>query len=145
MEKLKEYQIKSKKTNYKGVKINSNKDAVDYIRKFYKGSIDVYESFFILFLNRQNVTTGFAKISHGGISATVVDLRIIAKYISDVLPSSVIVSHNHPSGNNQPSSQDRNMTKSIKDVCKIFGVEFLDHIILTEDNYYSFKENNIEE
>ena len=142
MEKLKEYQITSKGSSYKGGKIKSNADAVRHIRKFFKGNIDVYESFFMLFLNRANETVGYAKISQGGITGTVVDRKIVAKYIADVMPSGIIVCHNHPSGNVQPSNSDREMTKVLIDICKLFDVQFMDHIILTEDNYYSFKENN---
>ena len=142
MEKLKEYEIKSKGSSYKGGKITCNADAVGHIRKLFKGSIDVYESFFMLFLNRANETVGYAKISQGGITGTVVDRKIVAKYIADVMPSGIIVCHNHPSGNVQPSNSDREMTKVLIEICRLFDVTFMDHIILTENNYYSFKENN---
>jgi DNA repair protein RadC len=70
-----------------------------------------------------------------------VDVKIIAKYIADTLAHGIILAHNHPSGNTTPSPQDKQITERIKEVAKIFETEVLDHIILTEESYYSFADN----
>ena len=74
----------------------------------------IYESVFILLLNRHNNTIGYAKISQGGVTGTVIDVKIIAKYIIDSLASGLILAHNHPSGNTRASSEDINITNKVK-------------------------------
>ena len=136
-----ELSIKKTKTDFPKVKITTSKDAEQFIRQFYSDDIGIYESFFILLLNRGGYTTAFAKISQGGPAGTVVDVKIIAKYIADTLAHGIILAHNHPSGNTTPSPQDKQITERIKEVAKIFETEVLDHIILTEESYYSFADN----
>ena len=92
-------------------------------------------------LDRSNNTVGYAKISQGGIVGTVVDLKIIAKYCIDSLCSSVILAHNHPSGNLTPSMQDKQITKKIKDGLNLLEITTFDHLIITEESYYSFSDN----
>jgi len=136
-----ELSIKKTKTDFPKVKITTSKAAEEFIRQFYSDDIGIYESFFMLLLNRGGYTTGFAKISQGGTAGTVVDVKIIAKYIADTLAHGIILAHNHPSGNTTPSSADKQMTERIKEVAKIFETNVLDHIILTEESYYSFADN----
>ena len=145
MEKLKEFQVKSVKNNnnFKSTKITKSSDAYGVIKQFYFGDIDIFESFFILLMNRSNQTVGYAKISQGGIAGTVVDVKIIAKYCIDTLCSGVILAHNHPSGSLVPSEADKKITKKIKDGLNLIDVQVLDHIILTENNYYSFGDNGL--
>ena len=133
--------LKREKTDFKKVKIRSSKDASDYIRNFYFEDIDIFESFFVLLLNRANNTIGYAKISQGGITSATVDVILVAKYAIDSLASGVILAHNHPSGNFLPSSQDKDLTSKIKQGLKLFNVSVLDHVILTSDDYYSFADN----
>jgi DNA repair protein RadC len=135
---LPEITLKKTKTDFKRVQISCSKDSADYIRQFYSDDLDIYESFFLLLLNRSNNTIGFVKISQGGISGTVTDVRLIAKYVISSLATACIVCHNHPSGNTKPSDQDKLMTIKIKDALKLFDCNLLDHIILTSDSYYSF-------
>lgn len=132
------FELKKNKTDYNSVKISVSKDCETEIRKFFLDDIGIYESFFILMMNRANNTIGHAKISQGGVVGTVVDVRIIAKYAVDSLCSSIILAHNHPSGNLKPSEADIRITKNIKEALKLFDIVVLDHLILTEDGYYSF-------
>lgn len=136
-------QVKESDSSFQKAKIKSSKDAYDYIKQFYKDDISIFESFFILLLNRQNNTIGYAKISQGGIIGTIVDVKIIAKYVVDTLASSVILAHNHPSGNKIPSNADKSITNKIKEGLKLFEVQVLDHIVLTEEDYYSFADNGM--
>lgn len=131
------------KSDLKRVKITSSIVAQEYARKFYHEDLTIYESFFLITLNNSNNTTGFVKISQGGITGTLVDVRIIAKYAIDNLSVGVILVHNHPSGNFKPSKADKNITKKIKDSLGLFDIKVLDHIILTEDDYFSFSDEGI--
>ena len=138
---ISEYSLKYTKSEIQKTKVTTSESASNVIRKFYFDDINIYESFFILLLNSQNNTTGFAKISQGGTAGTVVDIKIIAKYAVDSLSPNVIICHNHPSGNKQPSDADLNITKRIKDALLLLDIKLIDHIIITENDYYSFADN----
>jgi DNA repair protein RadC len=97
-----------------------------------------YEEFWVVFLNKSNKVIDKIKISQGGISATVIDVRLILKYAIERLASSIVLCHNHPSGNLQPSEADKKITRQLKDASKLMDISVLDHIIVTETNYYSF-------
>ena len=138
---ISEYSLKYTKTDIQKTKITTSENAYSVIKKFYFDDINIYESFFILLLNRANNTTGFAKISQGGTAGTVVDIKIIAKYAVESLSSAVIICHNHPSGNKQPSDADLNITRKIKDALLLLDIKLIDHIIITENDFYSFADN----
>lgn len=138
-----EFGLKYKKSEFRKAKIQSSKDAADYIRQFYFDDLMIYESFFMVMLNRGNNTTGFVKISQGGISGTVVDVKLIAKYAIESLACSVIVAHNHPSGTLTPSDQDVKITRKIREALTLFDIQVLDHVILAEDKHYSFADEGI--
>lgn len=139
----KNYELKvfKRNSNFKCEKIQCAEDGAKYARQFYFDDLVIYESFFIICMNNNNMVQGWAKISSGGITATVVDLRIIAKYAIDTLATSVILVHNHPSGRKQPSEQDIKLTHHIERGLKTLDIQLLDHIILTENEYYSLSEN----
>lgn len=125
------------------VKITSSKSAETFARKFYHADMELYESFFLILLNRNNETIGYAKISQGGVAGTVVDPKIVAKFAIETLSSSVVLVHNHPSGNIQPSQNDKELTTKIVSGLLLFDIQVLDHIILTSDKSYSFMDNNL--
>ena len=91
-------------------------------------------------LNRANETIGYAKISQGGICGTIVDVKLVAKFVVDSLASGIIIAHNHPSGNLQPSQADIQITNKIQAIVKLLDSILLDHIILTKESYYSFSD-----
>lgn len=138
---IKMYELKKNRTNFPVQKVNNSKKIADYIRQFYSDDLGIFESFFLLTLDRALNTTGFVKISQGGIFGTVVDIRLICKYAIDSLCSSVVICHNHPSGNINPSEQDNVQTQKVKQAMKMFDINLLDHIILTENSYYSYADN----
>ena len=138
---ISEYSLKYTKSEIQKTKITTSESASKVIRQFYFDDINIYESFFILLLNRANNTTGFAKISQGGTAGTVVDIKMIAKYAVESLSSAVIICHNHPSGNKQASEADINMTKKIKNALLLLDIKLIDHIIITENDFYSFADN----
>lgn len=139
------FTITKTKTDIPVAKIHTSKDASEYIKKYLYGpDIEVYESVWILLLNRANNVTGFVKISQGGVSGTVMDTKLIAKYAIEELASSVILVHNHPSGNILPSETDKLLTTKIKNTLAIFDCPLIDHLILTgEDKYYSFADEGL--
>lgn len=143
MATLEKISLKKDPTNFERVKITSSNDSAKYIRQFYSDDIEIFESFFILLLNRQNKTIGYAKISQGGVTGTLVDAKIVLKYIVDTLASGVVLCHNHPSGNLSPSTQDLDMTNKIKQAVALVDSVVLDHIILTPDSFYSFADNGL--
>ena len=140
-ESVSEYKLTKVKSDFQRVLITSSKDGANFIRQFYSDDIGIFESSFILLLDRSNHTIGYAKISQGGIVGTVVDVRLIAKYAIDSFASSVILAHNHPSGNLKPSESDEKITQQVLEGLKLLEVKLLDHVILTETNYYSFGDN----
>jgi DNA repair protein RadC len=137
------YELRKNQTDFPKMKIKDANDSAEFIKQFYQGDIEIYESFFLLLLNNANQTIGYAKISQGGVTSTIVDVKIIAKYVVDSLATGIILAHNHPSGNLNPSSADINITAKIKEAMKLFDVTVLDHIILTADSFYSFNINGL--
>lgn len=100
-----------------------------------------HEEFWIILLNRANQVIRLKRVSSGGISGTVADVKMIFKEAIEQLASGIILSHNHPSGNKQPSSQDVSLTKKMKEAGIILEIPVLDHIIFAEDQFFSFADN----
>ena len=132
-----EFTLKRKKSKLEKVKITGARQASDYMRNLFGDSLDIFESFFAIFLNQANETIGYAKIAQGGIASTVVDVRLIANFSISSLAVSVIVAHNHPSGNTNFSNADISISKRIKESLKILEVQLLDSLVITETNYNS--------
>lgn len=139
--KAKKFDLKVTDSEFTKVKITSSETAEKYIRQFYGDDLEIFESFFILLLNRANETIGYAKISQGGIVGTVVDKKILLKYVVESLASGVILAHNHPSGTLAPSEADLKITREIKELCNLIDSPVLDHVILTAEGFYSFSDN----
>ena len=99
-----------------------------------------YEEFWIILLNRANKVLGQKMISEGGISGTVVDPKKIFKIALEYHACGIILGHNHPSGNLQPSESDRRITQKLLDAGKLLEISVLDHIILADNQYYSFSD-----
>lgn len=99
-----------------------------------------HEEFWVLMLDRRNRVRTTYRLSSGGSAATVVDLKQLFKYAIQQNLSSLIVVHNHPSGNLRPSTQDDNLTRKIKDGAKLLDINLLDHVIISEEGYYSYVE-----
>jgi DNA repair protein RadC len=122
-------------------KIYTSCDAERVIREIYSTSnstIEVKEYFFIILLNRANEVIGYHKLSEGGICSTVVDLRLAFASALKSLALSMILVHNHPSGNLKPSDDDIKLTKKFVEAGKLLDITVFDHIIITANSYYSF-------
>lgn len=117
-------------------KITSSRDVFEYFNSIFGDHI--YEAFYILLLNRANRIIREVQISEGGFSGTVADPKKIFKIALEHNASSIILSHNHPSGNIQPSDADIKLTHKLKGAGEMLDLPVIDHIILGEEKYYSF-------
>ncbi|MGD0582235.1 MAG: DNA repair protein RadC [Bacteroidales bacterium] len=102
-----------------------------------------HEEFWILFLNRSNKVMNRMKLSQGGVSGTVTDVRIVMKKAIENLASGIIVCHNHPSGNLNPSESDTRITQKIKEAGALMDIQLLDHLIVSDKDFYSFADNGL--
>ena len=102
-----------------------------------------HEEFFCIFLNRSNKVIKVEQISKGGISGTVTDVRILFKNAVLYTASGLIVAHNHPSGNLNPSESDNKITAKIKEAGNLLDIQLLDHLIICNSDYYSFADNGL--
>lgn len=102
-----------------------------------------HEVFVVIFLNRANKIKDHKIISEGGITGTVADPRIILRKALEEDAVSIILCHNHPSGSLKPSRADEELTQKIKEAARYFDIKVLDHIIVSEDGYYSFADEGI--
>ena len=121
--------------------IKSSKDIAQYLQALLKDYN--YEVFAVVFLNRANKINHFEIISRGGITGTVADPRVILKKALEEDATSIVLCHNHPSGNLQPSRADEELTKKIKEAAGYFDIKVMDHIIVSEDGFYSFADEGI--
>ena len=125
------------------VKISCSKDCASYFRQIWSDKLEYVEEFRILCLNRANKVLGWATISSGGISGTVADPKVIFQIALKSCASSIILGHNHPSGNLQPSESDIRLTKKLKNAGVSLDLPVLDHIIITAESYFSFADEGI--
>ncbi|MEN9582299.1 MAG: hypothetical protein RL641_253 [Candidatus Parcubacteria bacterium] len=126
------------------VKITSAQEAMELFRKIWKEeTIELHESMYILFLNRANYIIGWYNLSKGGMSGTVCDPRLVFGIALKCAAISIIIAHNHPSGNDQPSASDIQLTKNLVESGKLLEILVLDHLIITTDKFYSFAEEGL--
>lgn len=128
------------------IQINKSIDAYHiFIDRWNKDTLEHIEEFKILLINRSNKVLGMASISSGGTTGTVTDVKLILQYALKTNAKGIILCHNHPSGNLNPSESDLKTTKKIKESAIIMDMEVLDHIIIipNEINYYSFADEGI--
>lgn len=122
------------------VKIQSAQDVFNEIAP-YVSDLN-HEEFWVLFLNRGNIIIKKERVSQGGVASTVVDQKIIFKKAFLNLASSIILVHNHPSGNLKPSLQDKKLTQKMKSACELLEINLLDHLIIAGNAYYSFADES---
>lgn len=108
-----------------------------------KHTIELQEEFKVLLLNRRNAVLGIYPLSRGGVSGTVVDVKLVFSVALKCNASNIILAHNHPSGNLTPSEADKNLTEKIKLGGQHLDIKVLDHIIVTKNNYFSFSDEGI--
>ena len=123
------------------VKITSSHVAYQILQK--RLSDLPHEEFWVLILNRANQVINEEYLSKGGISGTVVDVRLVCKSAIENNASSLVIAHNHPSGQLLPSEQDKKITKKLNEALQTFEISLLDHLIIGDQNYYSFADEGL--
>lgn len=126
-------------------KITSSQNAAELLYgQWNKNNIALHETFKVMLLNNANKVKGIYEVSTGGITGTLVDLRILFAVLLKSLTTAVILAHNHPSGTLTPSEPDKRLTQKIKKAGELFDIKVLDHLILIPDgNYFSFADEGI--
>ena len=119
-------------------KISETKDAFLYFRPRMQDL--TVEECHLLMLNNNLAIINSVMLSHGGLVGTAVDIRELLRHALLAQATSVILCHNHPSGNLRPSREDDNLTAKVTNACKTVGIKLLDHIIVSDDRYYSYSE-----
>jgi len=122
-------------------KITSSKDVANLMQSII-GDLE-HEEFWVLFLNNSNKVVAKSQISKGGLTATIVDIRLVFKRALELASVGIIVCHNHPSGKLQPSNADKNLTQRIKEAGITLDIKLLDHLIITEKAYFSFADDGL--
>jgi len=123
------------------VKVTSSKKVFEMMQPII-GEL-THEEFWVLFLNNSNKIISKSQLSKGGITGTIVDARLVFKLALENGATGLILCHNHPSGNLQPSEADKEITKKLKLAGESLDVKVLDHLIITESKYYSFVDEGI--
>jgi DNA repair protein RadC len=121
--------------------VRNSKEIAEYLKSLLKDFN--YEVFAVIFLNRANKIKHFEIISRGGITGTVADPRMILKKAIEEEATSIILTHNHPSGNLTPSKADEDITQKIRSAAAYFDIKVLDHIIVSEEGYFSFADEGM--
>ncbi len=123
------------------IQISSSSDLFKVLHPFL-GDLQT-EEFWAVFLNQSNRIVGKSRLSAGGINQSVVDVRILFKTALENLATGVVIAHNHPSGNLKASQEDLKITKQISEAGKILNIQMLDHLIITQNSYLSFADENL--
>lgn len=121
--------------------VKGSKDAANYLRPEI-GDLS-HEEFWVIFLNRQNKILDKQKLSQGGMTGTVIDVRLVMKLALEKHATSLIFGHNHPSGNLEPSDADRKITRQLKEAAALMDIPVIDHLIVTQSGYFSFADEGI--
>lgn len=126
------------------LKLTTSEETYQLLKQVFDiNTIEYRESFKLVLLNRAMKVIGITSISEGGIECVSVDIRLIFQTALLANASCFIICHNHPSGNQQPSIEDRNLTRTIHEAGKLLNIILIDHIIVTSEGYYSFSDNGI--
>lgn len=141
---INEINLKYKPTKAHCLKITSSRDAYKVLLELWNSNtIELFEEFKVLLLNNSNYVIGFFTVSRGGITSTLIDLRLLFATILKSGATGIICSHNHPSGSLSPSTADKNIYKKIKEIATFHDISVLDNLIVTPEGYFSFADECI--
>ncbi len=124
-------------------KVCGSRDTYEVLQRIWSPKIDHVEEFIVLCLNRANRVLGWAKVSQGGLSGTVADPKVIFQVAIKSNACSIILAHNHPSGNLTPSEADIHLTRKLKEAGTLLDLPVLDHLIVSSEGYYSFADEGL--
>ena len=143
MNTIQEIKVSYTSGNRDKVKITNSKDSYELLLSCWSHkTIELQEEFKVLLLNRNNQVLGIYPLSKGGVSGTVVDAKLVFSVALKCNASSIVIAHNHPSGNLKPSEADIRLTQKLKEAGNYLDVKVLDHIILSIEGYYSFADES---
>jgi DNA repair protein RadC len=125
------------------LKVNCSSEAEKLFRSAWRQSLELKECFYAMYLNRNNKVLGVLLISEGGLNGTVVDARGIFQAALKANAANVIIAHNHPSGNLNPSDADKQITNKIKEAGQLLDIPVLDHLILSSEGFTSFADEGL--
>lgn len=126
------------------IKLSSCVDTYQFILSQWNHEIiEFQEESKIILVNRANFVLGIYELSKGGISGTIVDIRIILSVALKCNASGIILVHNHPSGNTNPSEADRKITRRLKEACYLLEISLLDHLIICKTDFFSFAQDGV--
>jgi len=139
-----EIKVSYSNTNLERIKITNSQMLFSLVLKQWNQDLlEFQEEVKIVLLNRAQIALGIFELSKGGVSGTVVDIKIILGIALKCNATSIVIAHNHPSGNLEPSEADKSITKRLKEASKTIDLNLLDHLIITKEGYYSFSDNGI--
>jgi DNA repair protein RadC len=125
-------------------KVSNSKESYEVLlNSWNENIIELQEEFKVLLLNRSNQVLGVYPMSKGGVSGTIVDAKLVFGVALKCNASSIIVAHNHPSGNLSPSEADKKLTQKLKKASEYLDIKLLDHIIITKEDFFSFSDNEL--
>ena len=126
------------------IKINKSEDAyLSFLNSWSHDLIELQEEFKILLLNNANEVLGIQNLSKGSTNGVNVDMKLLFAVALKACATGIIIAHNHPTGNLQPSESDKNLTNKIKDSGKLLDIKLLDHLIVTKDSFFSLADNGL--
>ncbi|MCX6270492.1 MAG: JAB domain-containing protein [Bacteroidetes bacterium] len=124
-------------------KVSCSRDAYEALLNIWDGQLDHIEYFYIILLNRANKIMGYYQLSKGGQCGTVADPKCVFQVALKCCSASIILAHNHPSGNTKPSEADIQLTRKMKEAGNMLDLPVLDHLILSSESYFSFADEGI--
>nr|WP_321221373.1 JAB domain-containing protein [uncultured Psychroserpens sp.] len=143
MNTIKEIRVSYSSGNNDKIKITNSKDSYELLKSCWSlNTIELQEEFKVLLLNRNHQVLGIYPLSKGGVSGTLVDAKLVYSVALKCNASSIIVAHNHPSGNLKPSEADLRLTQKLKLAGTYLDITLLDHLIITRNGYYSFSDES---
>ena len=135
--------LKYKKGTIKKFKIRSSKDSESVLREIMnQDTLEIQEEFCVIFLNNNNNSIGWYRVSTGGMTGTLVDVRLVLVTALQCGATSMILGHNHPSGQLKASKSDIIITKKLQDAGKLLDIRVLDHLIITDESFLSLSDDN---
>jgi DNA repair protein RadC len=140
--KVSEIKVSYSNTNRNRIKITKSEDVFDIAKRYWNiDTIELKEEAKVLLLNRANIVIGIYNLSTGGVTACIIDIKLILSVALKSVASSIIMIHNHPSGNLKPSKADIEISKKLKEAASILDLVLLDHLIISKEDFYSLSDN----
>lgn len=139
-----EVQVSYKTNNIEKFKVTNSQVTYSFLLSCWnKNTIELQEEFKVLLLNRNNQVLGIYSLSKGGTTQTIVDIKLLFSVVLKCNAQSIILAHNHPSGNIIPSQADKKITNKIAKASKLLEISLLDHLIISKNKYYSFADEQL--